>query len=242
MKPDSDLTFLATCPNGELRTLCDILTHDKDGELRLSEQMSNSSIYLRCYPQHMALMAKEVGEELRRFGSNTLMTLYRRGEADSYKTIVQRVCRKMNVKVCDDDSTPAMERSLLLSLCESATQKMSDEELRNMATTAGIPHKNLNRQLLIGLLMSTIRSNMRLMAKLACYITSRILQVLLGRSVMMIGLGTVGRYLGTATGPLGWALLAGWTVKDLASPSYRVIVPAVIQVAAMRARQTSLLT
>ncbi|MBQ9665396.1 MAG: DUF3944 domain-containing protein [Bacteroidaceae bacterium] len=54
MKPDSDLTFLATCPNGELRTLCDILTHDKDGELRLSEQLSNSSIYLRCYPQHMA--------------------------------------------------------------------------------------------------------------------------------------------------------------------------------------------
>lgn len=238
MKPDKDLTFLVECPNEDLRTLCDILTHDKDGELRLSEQLSNSNIYLRCYPQHMAQMAKEIGEELRKFGSNTLMTFFRQGEADSYKTIVQRVCRKMNVEVDDEDSTPVMERSLLITLCESATRKMTDEELRNMADIAGIPHKNLNRQLLAALLMSAIRNNINLMARLACYITSRILQVLFGRGVIMIGLGSFGRYLGVATGPIGWTLLAGWAVADLASPAYRVIIPAVLQVATMRARQT----
>ena len=33
MKTDQDLLFLASRPNDELQVLCDLLTHDRNGEL-----------------------------------------------------------------------------------------------------------------------------------------------------------------------------------------------------------------
>ena len=67
MKQDKDLLFLAKCQNDELRTLCDILTYNKNGELRFSEQLSNTDAYLNCYPEKMNLMTKEISEEFRNF-------------------------------------------------------------------------------------------------------------------------------------------------------------------------------
>jgi len=242
MKQDKDLAFLATCKNEDLRTLCDILTYNKKGELRLSEQLTNTDAYIHCYPERMNMMTKEISEELRKYGSNTVKTLYRRGEADSYDTILRRVCKKMDVEIVCDESVQEMERQLLTNICEQATSQLSDEELRNLAEEAGIPHKNLKRQMLTYSIMMAIRHNSYLFARLVNFVTMRIAYLLLGREIFMMGMGTLGRYVGMAAGPIGWAALAGWTISDIASPAYRVMIPAVILVASMRFRQTALLT
>lgn len=242
MNQDKDLAFLVTCNNEDLRTLCDILTYKKNGEIRLSEQLTNSDAYIKYYPEQMKLMAKEIGEELRKYGSNTIKTFYRKGEADSYETIVRRVCRRMNVKVSDSDNTAAMERELLTTICEQTTGKMSDEELRTLADKAGIPHKSLNHQMLLSAVMFAIRRNTYLLTEMIYYVTSRIAHMLLGRWITMMGMSTIGRYLSLAAGPIGWTALAGWTISDIASPAYRVMIPAVIMVASMRFRQTALIT
>ena len=242
MNQDKDLAFLATCSNEDLRTLCDTLTYDSTGEIRLSEQLTDSDAYINCYPERMNLMATEIGEELRRFGSNTVKTFYRKGEADSYETIVRRVCKRMNVRVGAGDDTITMERDLLVTLCEQNTGRLSDEELRTLADKAGIPHKQLNRQLLITALLFAIRRNTYLLTEMIYYVTSRIANMLFGRWLTMMGMSTVGRYLSVAAGPIGWTLLAGWAISDIASPAYRVIIPAVIMVASMRFRHTALLT
>lgn len=242
MNQDKDLAFLVTCNNEDLRTLCDILTYKKNGEIRLSEQLTNSDAYIKCYPEQMKLMAKEIGEELRKYGSNTIKTFCRKGEADSYETIVRRVCRRMHVKVGDSDNTAAMERELLTTICEQTTGKMSDEELRTLADKAGIPHKSLNHQMLLSAVMFAIRRNTYLLTEMIYYVTSRIAHMLLGRWITMMGMSTIGRYLSLAAGPIGWTALAGWTISDIASPAYRVMIPAVIMVASMRFRQTALIT
>ena len=242
MNQDKDLTFLATCNNEDLRTLCDILTYNEKGEVRMSEQLTNSDAYIKCYPEQMKLMAKEIGEELRKYGSNTVKTFCRKGEADSYETIVRRVCKRMRVKVSDSDNTESMERELLTTICEQTTSKLSDEELRNLADKAGIPHKSLNHQMLISTIMFAIRRNSYLLTEMICYVTVRIANMLLGRWITMMGMSTVGRYLSIAAGPIGWAALARWTISDIASPAYRVMIPAVIMVASMRFRQTALIT
>ena len=241
MNQDKDLTFLATCKNEDLRTLCDILTYNNKGEIRLSEQLTNSDAYINCYPERMNLMATEIAEELRKFGSNTVKTICRKGEADNYESIVRRVCRRMHIKVKESDDTIAMERELLTTICEQATSNLSDEELRNLADKAGIPHKSLNHQMLVTAVMLAIRKNAYLLTEMIYYVTTRIANMLLGRWITMIGMSTVGRYLRVAAGPIGWAVLAGWTLSDIASPAYRVMVPAVIMVASMRFRQTALI-
>lgn len=242
MNQDKDLTFLATCQNEDLRTLCDILTYNKEGEVRLSEQLTNSDAYINCYPERMNQMAREIGEELRKYGSNTVKTFCRKGEADSYEIILRRVCKRMNVKVSDNDSTIAMEQELLTSICEQTTRELSDEELRNLADKAGIPHKSLNHQMLVSAILFAIRRNSYLLTEMIYYVTVRIANMLLGRWIAMMGMSTVGRYLSIAAGPIGWAALAGWTISDIASPAYRVMIPAVIMVASMRFRQTAQIT
>lgn len=241
MKQDKDLLFLASCQNDDLRTLCDILTYNNKGEIRLSEQLTDTDAYLNYYPDRMHMMASEIAEELRKFGSNTVKTFCRKGEADSYETIVRRVCKRMGVKVNDSDSTRIMEIELLTTICEQTTSRLSDEELRNLADKAGIPHKSLNHQMLVTAILFAIRRNTYLLTEMIYYVTSRIATMLLGRWIGMMGMSTVGRYLGMAAGPLGWTLLAGWTISDIASPAYRVMIPAVIMVASMRFRQTILL-
>ena len=241
MKQDKDLVFLASCQNDDLRTLCDILTYNNKGEIRLSEQLTDTDTYLNYYPDKMHMMASEIADELRKFGSNTVKTFCRKGEADSYETIVRRVCKRMGVKVNDSDSTRIMEMELLTTICEQTTSKLSDEELRNLADKAGIPHKSLNHQMLVTAILFAIRRNTYLLTEMIYYVTSRIASMLLGRWIGMMGMSTVGRYLGMAAGPIGWTLLAGWTISDIASPAYRVMIPAVIMVASMRFRQTTLL-
>lgn len=242
MKQDKDLVFLATCPNDELRTLCDILTYNKKGEIRLGEQLTNSDAYINYYPERMNLMATEIGEELRKYGSNTIKTICRKGEADSYETIVRRVCKRMDVKVNDSDNTQTMERELLTSICEKTTSKLSDEELRKIADKAGIPHKSLNHQMLVSAILFAIRRNSYLLTEMIYYVSTQIATILLGRWIGMMGMSAVSRYLGMAAGPIGWTILAGWTLSDIASPAYRVMIPAVIMVASMRFRQTALIT
>ena len=241
MKQDRDLMFLASCQNDDLRTLCDILTYNNKGEIRLSEQLTDTDAYLNYYPDRMYMMAKELSEELRKFGTNTVKTFCRKGEADSYETIVRRVCKRMGVKVKDCDNTYIMELELLTTICEQTTSRLSDEELRSLADKAGIPHKNLNHQMLVTAILFAIRSNAYLLTEMIYFVTSRIASMLLGRWIGMMGMSTVGRYLGMAAGPIGWTLLAGWTISDIASPAYRVMIPAVIMVASMRFRQNVLL-
>jgi uncharacterized protein YaaW (UPF0174 family) len=147
----------------------------------------------------------------------------------------------MGVIVNDYDSTPTMERELLTTICEQTTSKLSDEELRKLADKAGIPHKSLNHQMLVTAILFAIRRNTYLLTEMIYYVTSRIASMLLGRWIGMMGMSAVSRYLGMAAGPIGWTLLAGWTISDIASPAYRVMIPAVIMVASMRFRQTALL-
>ena len=242
MKVDKDLMFLETCPNEDLRTLCDILTYNDKGEVRFSEELTNADSYIKYYPERMTLLAKEIADELRKFGSNTVKTFCKKGEADSYETIVRRVCKRMRVKVNDSDNTQAMEHELLTSICEQVTAKMSDEELRNLADKAGIQHKSLNHQMLVSAILFAIRRNTYLLTEMIYYVTFRIANMLLGRWITMMGMSTVGRYLSIAAGPVGWAVVAGWTLSDIASPAYRVMIPAVIMVASMRFRQKAAIT
>ena len=46
MRTDIDLDFLKYCSHTELRELCDLLTHDEKGNLRLSEILTDQDSYI----------------------------------------------------------------------------------------------------------------------------------------------------------------------------------------------------
>ena len=65
-------------------------------------------------------------------------------------------------------------------------------------------------------------------------VVSGIGKQVIGRGLSLGANAAITRGLGVALGPVGLALTAAWTAYDLAGPAYRVTVPSVLYVAALR--------
>ena len=236
MKRDKDLQFLASCPSSELKTLVDMMTFDKSGNVRFSEQLTNTDAYLRYYPERLPCMWQEIANELQRFGGNTIVNVFRRGGV-CYKEILKDVCRKMKVYFSGSEDTVELEQRLLEKACTETVKNMSESELREMAEQLGIGEKNPKKFTVVFALQMAIRRGGAMFARIAQHVVQMIAKVLLGRSAMMIGGNLLNKAFGVFCGPVGWAVTLGWAACDLASPAYRVTIPCVMQVACMRLQQ-----
>ncbi len=233
MKTDKDLRFLSSCENEDLRVLCDILTHDRLGNIRITEQLTATDEYNRNYPEDMLFLVPQISNELLKYGSNTLATFWH-NEPDSYETVLRRVCKQLDVRTMEQDSVAKMEHNLLTTLCQDTLNKMSERELRLLANENGIPDKRLTRQALTAALLMAIRTSRAVLTRIAARVIQYIVEIITIRGVATAGIETATRAVGGALGPIGWIALGAWTVYDIASPAYRVCVPAVLQLAYMR--------
>ena len=77
MRADFDLEFLQYCDNEDLVSLCNILMFDNDGNLRLSESLSNSDSWLECFPYKMRNMWEDLANELQCYGGNSILNVFR---------------------------------------------------------------------------------------------------------------------------------------------------------------------
>ena len=118
---DKDLQFLSSCESEDLRVLCDILTHDHLGNIRITEQLTSTDEYNRNYPEDMLFLVPQISNELLKYGSNTLTTFWNK-EPDSYATVLRRVCKQMDVRVSDHDTVTKMEHNLLTTLCRDTLE------------------------------------------------------------------------------------------------------------------------
>ena len=230
---DKDLRFLSSCENEDLRVLCDILTHDRLGNIRITEQLTATDEYNRNYPEDMLFLVPQISNELLKYGSNTLATFWH-NEPDSYETVLRRVCKQMDVRTMEQDSVAKMEHNLLTTLCQDTLNKMSERELRLLANENGIPDKTLTRQALTAALLMAIRTSRAVLTRIAARVIQYIVEIITVRGVATAGIETATRAVGGVLGPIGWIALGAWTVYDISSPAYRVCVPAVLQVAYMR--------
>lgn len=233
MTTDKDLRFLSSCENEDLRVLCDILTHDRLGNIRITEQLTSTDEYNRNYPEDMLFLVPQISNELLKYGSNTLATFWH-NEPDSYQTVLRRVCKQMDVRTMEQDSVTKMEHNLLTTLCQDTLNKMSERELRLLANENGIPDKRLTRQALTAALLMAVRTSRVVLTRITARVIQYIVEIITVRGVATAGIETATRAVGGALGPIGWIALGAWTVYDITSPAYRVCVPAVLQVAYMR--------
>ena len=62
-REDPDLEFLGQMKSEDLNDLVYCLTHDKDGEVRYTEELTNNELYKRFYPDHHQYW-KEIAAEI----------------------------------------------------------------------------------------------------------------------------------------------------------------------------------
>lgn len=235
MKTDSDLLFLQHCDNNDLCTLCDILTHDNHGKIRLTEQLTKLDSFNLSYPDNMKGMWQDLAAELQRYGGNTILNLYRHGRGPSYESIVEDVCRMMKVpNIGEHDTAQEMEEKLLVFVSSNMLGKMTKEDLAQMMEELNIRDFDLTKQEITASLLLLMRIGRKQFLQVLNYVLRTISRRLLGRSVVQVGSQIGSRSLGTVLGPVAWMALSVWTIWDIMGPAYRVCVPAIMQVAYMR--------
>ena len=235
MRTDIDLEFLQYCSNTELRELCDMLTHDEEGNIRFSEKLTEKDSYIENYPDNCKSLWKDIAMELQLFGGNTFANIFRQGHGPAYESIVYDVCKEMEVENIDEhDTAEDMEKALLDKVTEKMLDELTYEQRKQVMKDLNIKHRTYNKQAVMAALLLTRRINLRLYNYVMTYILRMVTQLLIGRGVLTAGFGLLSRGLGIMMGPVGWIVLSGWTAWDIAGPAYRVTVPAVIQVAFLR--------
>ncbi|PRJ62949.1 DUF3944 domain-containing protein [Haemophilus influenzae] len=231
---DPDLEFLSKCTDEDLNDLVYCLTHDKDGSKRLTEELTLSNAYKKHYPYH-SLYWEEIAAEIQCFGGNTFANIFRGGKGVLYKEVLCDVCDKMKVNYNKNSTADRIEDALLSKILEDSLEKMSPDEIRQLATELGIKNtQNITKQVLLGSFQTIFRAGGFKSYQLTVIVVNAVLKALIGRGLSFAGNAAATRVFAVLSGPIGWVITGLWTAFDIAGAAYRVTIPAVIQVAALR--------
>jgi uncharacterized protein YaaW (UPF0174 family) len=231
---DPDLEFLKNVSSSDLDGFVSTLTHDKDGTVRFTETLTSSTEYKNHYPDH-AKYWELAAAELQGFGANTFITLLRGGKGVVYKEILCDVCDKLKVNYNKNAATLMIEQNLIMKIVEDAVEKMSTEDVRQMAQEAGVVNfASLSKDAALAAFMAVFRAGGFKSYQILVIVVNATLKALIGRGLGFAATGGMMRTASVLTGPVGWVITGLWTAFDIASPAYRVTIPAVIQVAALR--------
>lgn len=233
-REDPDLEFLARLDSESLNDLVYCLVHDKDGSVRLTEELTSNEVYKAWYPDHQRYW-KQIAAEVQCFGGNTLATLFRGGKGVLYREVLEDVCDKLKVNYSKNSTAEKIEQNLLMKILTDALENMTPEQLKELADSIGVSNVNLlTPEAMVGIFQAVFRAGGFKSFQLTVIIVNAVLKVLIGRGLTFAGGATLTRTMAVLTGPIGWVITGAWTMVDIASPAYRVTIPAVIQIAALR--------
>lgn len=233
-REDSDLEVLKLADNQMLGILVDYLTHNRDGDKWLTEQLTSNPEFIAAKGDYQSVW-QLIAEELQLFGGNTLANMVR-GEGVLYREILVDVCEKAKVKTDYNVPIVEIENALVAKIFSNAWVSMTEDERTEIK-------KDFNLDLSADDTVS-LETIMNGVAKghfsyqVSTLIASSFANAVLGTNVALLAgfAGAVGasRSVGALAGPIGILISSIFTVPMLSGPAYRVTLPAVIQVAAIR--------
>lgn len=227
-----NLKVLRKMKNDELKVLIQILL-DKG---RVTEDLSSSELFRTCHESgNYAPCIDLVDEEIRRFGGNTIVNLFR-GGGPEYKEIACDVCEKLDVEVNQSERMREIDTALLKKVLTKMWEEMEDKDRRELLDSLNIKittDSNFKAEGLAALL-TAFRAGGFASYQLTMIVVNAVAKMILGRGLALATNATINKVLGIATGPIGIALTTMWVVADITGPAYRVTIPVVIYLAAMR--------
>lgn len=231
-REDKNLNFLKKIDNEKLDVLINIITKDKEGNLRDSEDLTLQDEYKKYHPNHQKYWYL-IAADYQYFGGNTLVSIFR-GEGVLYQEILKDTCSSMKVNLPKNASIETQERNLLLKVMESSLEKMTDTEKEEFLKSLNLETINLTTPVIMAALQGAILGGGFYSYQLAVIIANSVAKALMGQGLAFAANATLTRGLAVFAGPIGWAITGGLTVISLAGPAKRVTIPATIYIASLR--------
>jgi uncharacterized protein YaaW (UPF0174 family)/cold shock CspA family protein len=234
LDPDDLTPLLRSCNNEELDPLVGYVLKASTNHLDIDEN------YKRNKGNHVAYV-DELIREIREFGGNTLVTLFR-GDGVPYAEIAADVADKVGAGRAEGDSVEQIEFKVLSKILEKSIGKMSDEERQAVEEEfrqAGVKNFDLRAGVPIAVLMAQLGVQMTgfLAYRIAVIVANAVAKLVLGRGLALAANAALTRVLGIFAGPIGWVITGIWTLIDVAGPAYRVTIPVVCHVAYLRLKK-----
>ena len=230
---DPELAFLEKVPSPSLDLLVEILTKDKDGTPRVTEELTMQERYKESHPDHHKYWDLVAGE-IQCFGANTFATIARGGKGVLYREELIDVCDKMKVNYNSDSSVDVIEFNLLMKVLENAMAEMSPEDLERFCKDLDIRPASFTAEAITITIQIVIKKSGFLAYQIAVIVANAVAKSVLRRGLSLAANAALTRSMAIFVGPIGWAVSAIWLMVDIAGPAYRVTIPSVILVAYLR--------
>ena len=232
-REDPDLNMLAYADNEMLEVLANYCLYDKDGKARRTEELSSSKTFTQAQEKNEYKSAwKFIAAEIQHFGGDTLVNTVRRTGV-TYKEILLDVCSKMKIKVDKSQQTIEIEQAFLASIFEKAWKDMTDEDRKGFQESVGVDGK-LAGPAALAAIIAAINLGGFASYQVALLVANGVAKAITGKGLQLAVNAGISKYLSVFAGPVGIAITALMTVPMITGAAFRVTLPAVVQIAAMR--------
>ncbi len=230
-REDQDLAFLHYADTEMLEVLVQHLVFDKDGKKRNTESLSGDKAFIDAKGDYSKIW-KSIAAELQHYGGDTLVNLVRQTGV-SYREILVDVCKRIKVETDFDAATIEIEKAMFAKLIESSWEEMTDEQKKELTKELKVDPK-LAGPAAMAAIISAIKLGGFASYQVALIVANSIAKMIMGKGLQLAANAGIARAIGVFTGPIGWVITGLTTVPAITGPAFRVTLPAVIQVAAMR--------
>ena len=223
---------LETASDEDLQFLVDLILN------KMSNYLDINEAYKKYRPRH-SMYADVIAQEIRCYGGNSFANLFRGGEGPSYSEIVSDVATKLKINTSQCQYLDEIEDAILMYILKKSIEQMSEHERNEILNELG-ENGNISKLTADGTvmaLMGIFKLGGFKSYQLSVIIVNAVAKAILGRGLSFAGNCLLTKTLSIVTGPIGWVIGGIWTAIDIASPSFKVTMPAVIYVAMLRKKQ-----
>ena len=223
---------LESASDEELQFLVDLILN------KMSNYLDINDAYKKYRPRH-SMYADVIAQEIRCYGGNTFANILRGGEGPSYSEIVCDVAKKLKIDPDRYQYLDGVEEAILMYILKESVEKMSPAEREEILREIGESGNaaTLSADGTVMALMGIFKLGGFKSYQLAVIVANAIAKAVLGHGLSLAGNCLLTRSLSILAGPVGWIIGGLWTAIDIASPSFKVTMPAVIYIAMLRKKQ-----
>ncbi|RYU47762.1 DUF3944 domain-containing protein [Aliivibrio finisterrensis] len=230
-KQDKNLEVLRYADNEMLSILVKYLTTDKNGKTRYTETLTKNKKFKEAKGDYQQVWQLIAGE-LQHFGGDTLANLFRRSGVE-YREILIDVCKKLKIKTDYKADVVDIEQALFAKLFNDSWEKMSESEKAELRKELKID-ASLTSSAALAAIIVAIRMGGFMSYQIAIIVANAVAKTLLGQGLALATNAGLARAIGIFAGPIGIAITVLLSVPAISGPAFRVTLPAVVQIAAIR--------
>ena len=234
---ESALDIIEKMNNEEKAVIADILLEKG----KLTENLSGNAMFRECHKTKTYSGCEElIASEIKCFGGNTIVNLLR-GGGPTYHEIVCDVAKRLDVAVTSYDTVESIETAILSKIVIKMWVNMTESQKKDFLTAMNIKLKTDSGFKAEGMaaISAAFRYGGFYSYEIAVIVANAVTKFALGRGLSLAANAAITKCLSVVTGPLGIALSTLWTVADVTGPAYRVTIPIVIYIAALRKAYSS---